>query len=75
MSLAGWLFDVRRLTDWADTGISIMPNTAVAVAFAAAAVALFAQSRPRAAMVCGLVAGLLGWATLVENVEIGRAHV
>lgn len=68
VSLAGWLFDVRRLTDWADTGISIMPNTAVAVAFAAAAVALFAQSRPRAAMVCGLVAGLLGWATLVENV-------
>jgi len=67
VSLAGWLFDVRRLTDWVGIDISMMPNAALAVAFAGAGVASFAMSRPRLAVGCGVVAGLIGWATLFEN--------
>jgi hypothetical protein len=30
VSLAGWILDMPRLTDWYDYGISIQPNAAIA---------------------------------------------
>jgi hypothetical protein len=34
VSLVGWGFDIPRLTDWDNDGISIQPNTAIAAACA-----------------------------------------
>jgi hypothetical protein len=32
-SLAGWVLDVRLLTDWDNNGISIQPNATLCAAF------------------------------------------
>jgi hypothetical protein len=59
-SFIGWAADVRRLTDWYNSGISIQPNTTIAAMAAGAAVVLLALNRTRAATALGLIAGLLG---------------
>ena len=65
-SFSGWAFDVPRLTDWYNSGVSIQPNTTVAAISAGAAVALLALNMRRAGAVFGLLAGLIGATTLFQ---------
>ena len=66
VSLAGWVFDVPRLTDWTGYGISIQPNTCFAVLFASAAALALTAGRFRVAGVCGGIVAFIGGATLLE---------
>ncbi len=66
-SLSGWVFDVRRLTDWYDKTISIQPNTAVVTIAAALALLLLLKEKRRAVMWLGMAAALIGAATLFEQ--------
>jgi PAS domain S-box-containing protein len=65
-SFAGWVFDLRRLTDWIDIGVSIQPNSALAVALAGAGLLCLATGSRRAAEVLGIVVVMIGGMTLVE---------
>ena len=66
LTLLGWALDIRRLTDWNNSGISQMPNNALGVLVAGAAVVLLSFGRRRAGAVLGAVAGLIGAATLSQ---------
>jgi PAS domain S-box-containing protein len=68
ITLIGWVANIPPLTDWAHSGISMMPNMAVALMLAGAALALFSFGHPRAAAVLGLLTGLIGAATLFEHI-------
>jgi two-component system cell cycle sensor histidine kinase/response regulator CckA len=68
VSFAGWVFDVRRLTAWGG-GISIQPNTALAVVAAGAGLVLLTQGRRRAVVPFALLCALIGLATLFEHVS------
>jgi PAS domain S-box-containing protein len=65
-SFLGWAFDVRRLTDWDNNGISIQPNATVCVFFAGLALLFLAAQWRRAARWLGLVVALIAWATAFE---------
>ena len=65
-SFCGWLFDVRRLTDWYNNGISIQPNATLCVALSGLALLMLYAQRRRAAAVCGGLVALIGGATLLE---------
>ena len=65
-SFAGWVFDLPRFTDWLDSGVSIQPNSALAVSAAAAGMLLLAFGRRGAAAACGLVVAFLGGTALLE---------
>jgi PAS domain S-box-containing protein len=65
VTLLGWAIDARRLTDWEDTGISMLPNTALCVAIAGVALAL--REHCRALLVCGIGIGLVGLSTLLQH--------
>ena len=66
LTLLGWALDIRRLTDWSNNGISQMPNNALGVMAAGAAVVLLFFGLRRPAAVLGAVAGLIGAATLFQ---------
>jgi PAS domain S-box-containing protein len=66
VSLVGWAADVPRLTDWFDHGISIQPNTAVAVAGSGAAVLLLHWGRRRAGAVFALAVAAIGASSLFQ---------
>jgi hypothetical protein len=68
-SLAGWVLDLPRLTDWLGTGISIQPNTTVAAAAMGLALLFLAVGHPRWALAAGLLSGILGTTTLFEHVS------
>ena len=68
LSFMGWVLDVRRLTAWGG-GISMQPNTALAAAAAGAGLVLLSRGRRRFAATLGLLAGLIGLATLFEHVS------
>jgi signal transduction histidine kinase/CheY-like chemotaxis protein len=66
LTLAGWMFDLRRLADWDSDGVAQMPNNAIGIAALAGAV--FCLSR-RWNLVARLLAGfaaLIAAATLFE---------
>lgn len=66
-SLAGWAFDLPRLTDWDNAGIAIQPNAALsAAALSASMLLLLSRRLTAAAIVAGLVA-TLGALTTMEN--------
>ncbi|HET8948735.1 MAG TPA: ATP-binding protein [Candidatus Polarisedimenticolia bacterium] len=65
-SFAGWAFDLRRLTDWVDSGVSIQPNTTLVVTCAGAGLLLLARRRLRGAQILGGVIILIGGLTLLE---------
>jgi signal transduction histidine kinase/ActR/RegA family two-component response regulator len=69
VSFAGWVFDLPRLADWADLGISIQPNTAVAAMAMGAALLFLAARRRHAALVAASIAGTIGAATLFEHLS------
>ena len=60
LSLAGWVADVPRLTDWLHTGISIQPNTAVAATLSGLALMLLARGHRRAPVALAVVPILAG---------------
>jgi PAS domain S-box-containing protein len=69
ISLAGWVFNIPRLTDWDNNGITIKANAAIALfAISVCITLLAARARPRA-LIYGLGAfvGLLGGLTLVQH--------
>jgi signal transduction histidine kinase/ActR/RegA family two-component response regulator len=68
-SLAGWVFDVPRLTDWDNDGISIQPNATVAAITSAVALLLLASQRTHLAALCACVVMAIGSATIVEYVS------
>lgn len=73
-SFIGWVADLRRLTDWYNSGISIQPNTTIAAMAAGAAVVSLALDKRRAAAAWGLLAGVIGAMTVLQfvlNVDLG----
>jgi signal transduction histidine kinase len=69
LSLAGWAFDVQRLTDWEADGISIQPNASLAAAGASVAVLLKVAGKTVPAALFAAVVAVLGALTLFENVS------
>ena len=69
LSFAGWAFDLPRLTDWLDTGVSIQPNAALAVILAGAAALLLGLGRRRAAAALGVATAAIGGTALFEWVS------
>jgi PAS domain S-box-containing protein len=70
VSLLGWVLDVRALTVWTGNGISIQPNSAVAGICAGLALILWtARRKPVEAAALGAVSGLIGAASLFENIS------
>ena len=67
MTLVGWASGMRRLTDWFDLDISQLPNNAVGVFAAGAAILLLTLGQRRASAALALTAGLIGGATLLEH--------
>ena len=50
VTLAGWTFEVQRLTDWNNEGISMFPNTAVCAVLGGVALLLLAKRSGRRAV-------------------------
>ena len=69
LSLAGWVLDIPRLTDWLNSGISILPNTALCVVFSGLAVLALATERTRAAALSGAVVLCIGGLTLLQYIS------
>jgi PAS domain S-box-containing protein len=67
LGFIGWAFDVRRLTDWVDNGISIQPNACIAVMASGAALGLLRIGRRRAAAAAGMLVSLIGASTLLQH--------
>jgi len=65
-SFVGWAADVRGLTDWFDTGISIQPNTCIAVALSGVAVLLLARGRRHAGAAVGVAVSAIGVSALIQ---------
>src|SRR5690606_32879040 len=72
VTLGGWIFDVPRLTDWLDDGISMFVNTAICTALCAVGlVPLLLPGSPRRLHVtrfCGGAATLIALLTAVQHV-------
>jgi signal transduction histidine kinase/ActR/RegA family two-component response regulator len=71
LTLIGWFAHVPPLTDWANSGISMFANTAVAAACAGAALILAGMSSSwtqRLSSGLGAVVLLIGGATLFEHI-------
>ena len=66
VSFFGWYADVRRLTDWLDSGISIQPNATIAVICAGLALLLLRNGYRRAAGALGLFVALIGASVLFQ---------
>ena len=71
-TLFGWAFDVRRLTDWNNEGISMFPNTATCVVLGGIALLLLgnmrgSRSRVAARVLAAMVASI-GTLTLFEHI-------
>src|SRR5687768_7699726 len=73
VTLLGWSLGSQRLTDWANTGISMFPNTAVCASLIGVAVLLLAPSgdsqRWRITVrILALFVALIAGLTLFEHV-------
>lgn len=66
LTLVGWGLDIRRLTDWGNSGISQMPNNALAISLSGLSLVLVAMGKHRAGAVFAAFAGLIGAATLSQ---------
>ena len=66
ISLAGWVADVPRLTDWFGDGISIQPNTTVATALAGAALILLSHGHRLVPAACGALVAAIGGSVLFQ---------
>lgn len=66
LSFLGWAADVPRLADWFNLGISIQPNTTVAVIFSGAAMLAIAFGYLRTTAALGVVVLLIGLSALAQ---------
>ena len=60
VSFIGWVFNLARLTDWFNYGISIQPNTCIAVMAAGAGLILLNFGYWRVAAALGVLVALIG---------------
>ena len=60
VSFTGWAFNLPRLTDWYNNGISIQPNTCIAVMAAGAGIIFFSFGYRRVSAFLGFVVALIG---------------
>jgi PAS domain S-box-containing protein len=65
-SLAGWVFDLPRLTDWDGNGISIQPNATLCVLLSGMALVGLTASWRRVARLAGASVLLIGGSTLLQ---------
>ncbi|MEQ1915783.1 MAG: hypothetical protein ABL856_03560, partial [Gallionella sp.] len=66
VSLIGWIADVPRLTDWGDHGISTLPNTALAVMLAGAALASLWRGFNLTGRIFGLTVTVIGLVSVFQ---------
>ena len=66
VSFMGWVFDLQRLTDWYNNGISIQPNTCIAVMAAGSALIALAFDYRRLATALGILVALIGGSVLFQ---------
>jgi signal transduction histidine kinase/CheY-like chemotaxis protein len=69
VSLAGWVLDVQRLTDWYGNGISIQPNAALCAALSGTAVISLAANRILWSAVFGAMVMVIAGLTLLQWVS------
>jgi signal transduction histidine kinase/ActR/RegA family two-component response regulator len=67
VSLAGWVMDIPRLTDWLGTGISAQANTGLAEVAIGTGLLLLAAGYRRAALGASLAAAIICGATVLEH--------
>src|SRR5262245_52800695 len=67
VSFMGWALDRVRLTDWGDTGVSIQPNSTIAVMSAGAALIALNLGYRRLALGLGAFVGLIGASVIFEH--------
>jgi len=71
ITLTGWVFGLRRLTDWADSGISMFPNPAICAVLSATTLLLLHKKTGRAqtfARVFAVLVAAIGALTLFEHI-------
>jgi PAS domain S-box-containing protein len=66
-SLAGWWLEIPRLTDWFNTGISMMPNAALAFTVIGFALVMKAAERSRLVIGASAIAGTIGLLTFMQH--------
>ncbi len=66
ISFSGWAFDVPRLTDWLNDGISTQPNTAVLLICAGAALLLSHFGYVKGPCLLGAIVTLVGGLNLLQ---------
>jgi signal transduction histidine kinase/CheY-like chemotaxis protein len=77
ISLGGWAFDIPRLTDWLNDGVSIQPNTAVLIALAGAAVVFLQYGYGKFTLVFGGIVAAFGGLNLLQYItgaDLGFNH-
>ena len=67
LTLAGWAWDLPRLTDWWGLGISMLPNAGVGILLASLGLAATALERRVLAAALAAAAAALGTAVLMEH--------
>ncbi|HEX3601314.1 MAG TPA: hypothetical protein VHU84_14275 [Lacipirellulaceae bacterium] len=71
LTLLGWTFEIRRLTDWTGEGISMFPNTAVCVVLSGIALLLLSGEPLRwrlvVARIVAAIIACVGVVTLIEH--------
>jgi len=67
LSFIGWAANVPRLTDWYANGISIQPNTTIAVMSSGIGLALLTWGRRRLAAGVGAFVALIGATVLLQH--------
>ncbi|HEY3494108.1 MAG TPA: ATP-binding protein [Polyangiaceae bacterium] len=67
VSLSGYVADIPRLTDWANTGISIQPNTSLAVTLAGTALFSLRRGWRRLSPLLGIFLVAIGSTALFEH--------
>ena len=74
VSFTGWGFNLQRLTDWYNNGISIQPNTCIAVMCAGAGLIFLTFGYRRVAAVLGSLVALIGGTVIFQyltGVDLG----
>jgi PAS domain S-box-containing protein len=66
ISFLGWAADIPGLTDWSHTGVSIQPNSTIAVTFAAAAILFIHLGYRWLALPLGIIVAAIGVSSLFQ---------
>src|SRR5688572_27898192 len=65
-SFLGWALDIRRLTDWNNSGISIQPNATLCVTLSGLSLLMGSAGLRKPTAICDAVVALIGGATLTQ---------